>query len=77
VFVALMGLIFPNSAAGAMAAAGERSGNAAALLGTVRFGAATAAGGLVAAFANGGGVAMGAVMAACGVGAWWFLRMAR
>jgi DHA1 family bicyclomycin/chloramphenicol resistance-like MFS transporter len=74
-FVALMGLIFPNSAAGAMSAAGERAGNAAALLGTVRFGAATAAGGMVAAFAHGGGVAMGAVMAACGIGAWWSLRM--
>ncbi|HYD80684.1 MAG TPA: Bcr/CflA family multidrug efflux MFS transporter [Paucimonas sp.] len=74
-FVALLGFIGPNSSAGAMAGHAQRAGSASALLGTVRFGAASAAGAAVGALNDGTAHAMGAVMAVCGAAALMSYRM--
>ncbi len=68
-FIAVLGFINPNTAAGAMADHGTRAGSAAALMGTLRFALATLVGAVVGLFDNGSAQAMGAVMAVCGVAA--------
>ena len=65
-YVALLGMITPNASAAAMALAGDKAGNAAALLGTIRFGAAALAGAAVGASAT--GMALG--MLVCAAIAW-------
>lgn len=47
VFVASLGLVFPNSTAGALSEQGKRAGSASAVLGTIQYGGAALASGLV------------------------------
>ncbi len=47
VFVASLGLVFPNSTAGALSEQGQRAGSASAILGTIQYGGAALASGLV------------------------------
>lgn len=65
-FVASLGFIFPNAAAGAMAPFGDRAGSASALMGTLQFGIATVMGALVGHFHDGTAVPMAIVIACCG-----------
>ncbi len=73
-FVALLGLCMPNALALAMAEQGRRAGSAAALIGTLQYGCAAAAGGLVAWLGGGSAVPMALVMAGC---AWTGLALLR
>jgi DHA1 family bicyclomycin/chloramphenicol resistance-like MFS transporter len=69
-----MGCIGPNSAAAAMATHGQMAGKASALMGSVQFGLATLAGGLVGYAQDGSAMPLAQIMALGGVGAWLALR---
>ena len=64
-FVALLGLCMPNALALALASQGRRAGSAAALMGTLQYSCAAAAGGLVAWIGGTTALPMAAVMAGC------------
>lgn len=74
VYVASMGCIGPNSAAAALATHGQMAGKASALMGSVQFGLATLAGGLVGYAQDGSAMPLALIMALGGVGAWLALR---
>jgi len=65
VVAASLGFTQPNALAGAMARHGERAGSAAALYGTIQFGAATLAATMVGVLHDGTARPMAGVMAAC------------
>lgn len=68
-FVATLGFIFANAAAGAMAPFGTRAGSAAALMGTVQFAIAAVAGAMVGRCHDGTAVPMAVVICGCGLAA--------
>ena len=65
--IASLGFTFPNSTAAAMAPFGDRAGMAAALLGTLQYGLAAIASGVVASLHDGTALAMALAIAACGL----------
>lgn len=65
--IASLGFTFPNSTAAAMAPFGDRAGMAAALLGTLQYGLAAIASGVVASLHDGTALAMAMAIAACGL----------
>lgn len=69
-FVASIGYIGPNSSAATLATHGQQAGTASALMGSLQFGLATLAGGLVNVLHDGTTFPMATVMAGCGIGAW-------
>ena len=73
-YVASLGFIGPNSMAAALATHGQMAGKASALMGSLQFGLATLAGGLVGLLHDGTARPLMLVMALCGVGAWLALR---
>lgn len=73
-YVAGLGFIGPNSAAAALATHGQMAGKASALMGSLQFGLATLAGGLVGFWHDGTGRPLMIIMALSGVGAWLALR---
>ena len=64
-FVALLGFCMPNAMALALSTQGRRAGSAAALIGSLQYGLAACAGGLVALLQGGTALPMALVMAAC------------
>ena len=66
-FIAMHGLVSPNSTALAMAPHGRVAGTASALMGTVQFIFGATAGALIGAFANGTAMPFAAVVGGCGV----------
>lgn len=70
-----LGFSFPNSTAGAMAPFGDRAGMAAALLGTLQFGAAAISGSIVGHLFNGTAVPMAAVICICSISARLLLQI--
>jgi DHA1 family bicyclomycin/chloramphenicol resistance-like MFS transporter len=68
-FMATLGFITPNAAAGAMAGHGAHAGMASALMGSLRYGVATLAGVGVGLGGGMAAVAMAAAMCACGLAA--------
>lgn len=74
-FVASIGYIGPNSSAATLATHGQQAGTASALMGSLQFGLATVAGGLVNVFHDGTTFPMTIVMAGCGIGAWLTHRL--
>jgi DHA1 family bicyclomycin/chloramphenicol resistance-like MFS transporter len=74
VYVASMGFIGPNAAAAALATHGQMAGKASALMGSLQFGLATLAGGLVGLWHDGGTRPLVVIMALGGIGAWLALR---
>lgn len=66
-YVATLGFIFANAAAGAMAPFGTRAGSAAALMGAVQFGIAAFAGAAVGHWHDGTPVPMAVVIGVCGL----------
>lgn len=74
VYMASMGSIGPNAAAAAMATHGQMAGKASALMGSVQFGLATLAGGLVGYAQDGSILPLALIMALGGVGSWLALR---
>ena len=73
-YVASLGFIGPNAMASALATHGQMAGKASALMGSIQFGLATLAGGVVGLLHDGSARPLMAVMALCGVGAWLVLR---
>lgn len=73
-YVASLGFIGPNSMAAALATHGQMAGKASALMGSLQFGLATLAGGVVGLLHDGTARPLMLVMALCGVGAWLALR---
>jgi DHA1 family bicyclomycin/chloramphenicol resistance-like MFS transporter len=67
-FVSSTGLIVANSIAGAMADFPNRAGTVSALVGSIHYGSGIFGSGLVGTFSSGTPVAMGAVIALCGIG---------
>jgi DHA1 family bicyclomycin/chloramphenicol resistance-like MFS transporter len=67
VCIASGGLVFPNSAAAAMAPYGSMAGSASAVMGTVQFAVGASAGMLVGALQNGTALPMAGVIALCGI----------
>ncbi len=66
-YVATLGLTFPNASACALANQGHRAGSASALLGTLQFVIASVASGAVSALGEGSPRAMAAVIGTCGL----------
>ena len=75
-YIARLGFVRPNVVAAALAPQGTNAGSAAALLGTVQFGAGAAVGTLLGALGNGTAVPMAALIAACGLSALAVHRLA-
>ena len=76
-FIAMHGIVSPNTTALAMRPYGAVAGSASALLGTVQFMIGAASGALVAALADGSARPFAAVLGACGLGAFAMFRMTR
>ncbi|MCU0841700.1 MAG: multidrug effflux MFS transporter [Thiobacillaceae bacterium] len=70
VYVASLGFIGPNAAAGALATHGQQAGSASALMGALQFALATLAGYLVGTWHDPGGRTLVFLMALCGTGTW-------
>lgn len=66
-YLATMGMVSPNSAAGAMATQKQSAGSASALLGTIQFSAAASASALVSKLDNGTMMPMVGTIAVCGI----------
>ncbi len=73
-YVASLGMIFPNSTAGALAEQSENAGSASALIGTIQYGLAAVASALVSYFNNGTSLPMTALIGTCGIGAFLTLN---
>ncbi len=76
-FIAMHGIVSPNTTALAMGPYGGVAGSASALLGTVQFLLGAAAGSLISAFADGTARPFATVLAACGFGAFLLFRITR
>lgn len=68
-YIASLGMIFPNATAGALARQQEHAGAASALLGTLQYVLAAVSSGLVSYFNNGTALPMTALIGVCGIGA--------
>jgi len=76
VYISSLGFVLPNVIAAALASQGRNAGSAAALLGTVQFGAGAVVGMLLGALGNGTAVPMAGLIAACGLSALAVHRLA-
>jgi MFS transporter, DHA1 family, multidrug resistance protein len=74
-FIAMHGIVSPNTTALAMNPYGAVAGSASALLGTVQFGLGAAAGSLISALADGTARPFVSVVAGCGIGAFLLFRL--
>lgn len=74
-YVASLGMIFPNSNAGALAADPERAGSASALLGSLQYAIAAIASTVVSHFNNGTAISMTVTIGVCGIVAFLALYM--
>ena len=74
VFMACQGLIFPNSAAGALAEQGHQAGTASAVLGCMQYGGAALASGLVSVLHHWTEAPMLTAIGLCGVMGWLALQ---
>lgn len=68
-FVASLGMVFPNSTAGALSEQSQNAGSASALLGSLQYALAATASSLVSFFNNGSSLAMTALVGVCGIAA--------
>lgn len=74
-YVASLGMIFPNSNAGALAADPERAGSASALLGSLQYAIAAIASTIVSHFNNGTAISMTVTIGVCGIAAFLALYL--
>lgn len=68
-YVASLGMIFPNSTAGALSKQSANAGSASALLGSLQYGLAATASSMVSYFNNGTSIAMTVLIGVCGIAA--------
>jgi DHA1 family bicyclomycin/chloramphenicol resistance-like MFS transporter len=76
-FVAMHGIVSPNTTALAMTPYGSVAGSASALLGTVQFALGASSGAIIAALADGTARPFVSVVGACGLGAFLLFRLTR
>ena len=76
-FIAMHGIVSPNTTALAMSPYGAVAGSASALLGTVQFGLGAASGALIGALADGTARPFASVLAGCGFGAFALFQATR
>jgi DHA1 family bicyclomycin/chloramphenicol resistance-like MFS transporter len=74
-YVASLGMIFPNATAGALSQQSENAGAASALVGTLQYSLAAITSSLVSYFSNGTTLPMTALMGACGIAAFLALNL--
>ncbi len=74
-FVASLGMILPNSTAGALSGQTENAGSASALIGTLQYGLAAITSSLVSYLNNGTALAMSALVGICGIAAFGALMI--
>ncbi|MDQ4120638.1 MAG: Bcr/CflA family multidrug efflux MFS transporter [Acidobacteriota bacterium] len=74
-YIASLGMIFPNATAGALSEQTENAGAASALIGTLQYGLAAIASSLVSYFNNGTSLAMTTLIGACGIAAFLALNL--
>jgi DHA1 family bicyclomycin/chloramphenicol resistance-like MFS transporter len=74
-YVASLGMILPNTTAGALAEQTENAGSASALIGTLQYGLAAIASSLVSYLGNGTSLAMTALIGTCGITAFLTLNL--
>lgn len=74
-YIASLGMIFPNATAGALAAEAENAGSASALIGTLQYSLAAVASSLVSWFNNGTSLPMTALIGTCGIAAFLSLNL--
>lgn len=74
-FIASLGMIFPNSTAGALAEQRQHAGSASALIGSLQYGLAAIASSLVSYFNNGTTLSMTLTIGTCGVLAFFALNL--
>lgn len=72
-YVASLGMIFPNSNAGALAAEADRAGSASALLGSLQYAIAAISSTVVSHYNNGSAVSMTVTIGVCGIAAFLVL----
>jgi DHA1 family bicyclomycin/chloramphenicol resistance-like MFS transporter len=68
-YIASLGMIFPNATAGAMSNQHENAGSASALLGSLQYGMSALVSSAVSYFANGTSIPMAALIGGCGLAA--------
>jgi DHA1 family bicyclomycin/chloramphenicol resistance-like MFS transporter len=76
-FIAMHGIVSPNTTALAMGPYGAVAGSASALLGTVQFGLGAASGAAISAMADGTARPFASVLATCGIGAFILFQLTR
>ncbi len=76
-YVASLGMILPNSTAGALSGQSENAGSASALIGTLQYGLAAVASSLVSYLGNGTTLTMTALIGICGITAFLALNLFR
>lgn len=74
-YVASLGMIFPNATAGALSEQSENAGSASALLGSLQYGLAAIASALVSYLGNGTSLPMTALVGTCGIAAFLALNL--
>jgi DHA1 family bicyclomycin/chloramphenicol resistance-like MFS transporter len=74
-YVASLGMIFPNAAAGALSRQGARAGSASALIGSLQYGLAAVSSSLVSLVSNGTTLPMTAIIGSCGIAAFLALNL--
>ena len=74
-YVASLGMIFPNATAGALAEQNENAGSASALIGSLQYGMAAVSSSLVSYFNNGTSLPMTAIIGVCGISAFLALNI--
>jgi len=74
-YVASLGMIFPNATAGALAEQSENAGSASALIGSLQYGLAAIASSLVSYLGNGTSLPMTALVGICGIAAFLALNL--
>ncbi|HEX8290021.1 MAG TPA: Bcr/CflA family multidrug efflux MFS transporter [Pyrinomonadaceae bacterium] len=74
-YIASLGMIFPNATAGALSEQNENAGSASALIGTLQYGLAAITSSLVSYFNNGTSLSMTAFVGGCGIAAFLTLNL--
>lgn len=74
-YIASLGMIFPNATAGALSEQTENAGSASALIGTLQYGLAAISSSFISHFNNGTAIPMISIIGVCGITAFFILNL--
>ena len=74
-YIASLGMIFPNATAGALSEQTENAGSASALIGTLQYGLAAISSSFISHFNNGTAIPMISIICVCGITAFFILNL--